>query len=158
MKIQPITDRDLPAVLDIYQQCEDFLALGPNPRASLEMVAADRALSAAQNGIFCGIFEPDGMLLGVLDFIPKGYHGVPNCAYLELLMLAAPARSRGVGAQALSWLEGELRSTGITRLEAGVQVNNPRAIRFWQNHGFMICGPSEVLPDGTECYPLVKTL
>ena len=56
MIIRPILDSDLPAVLEVYRQSEDFLALGPDPHASLEMVEKDRALSRQQGGVFCGIF------------------------------------------------------------------------------------------------------
>ncbi len=56
MFIRPIVNSDLPAVLEVYRQSEDFLALGPDPRASLEMVEKDQALSRQQGGVFCGIF------------------------------------------------------------------------------------------------------
>ena len=158
MQIHPITDSDLPAVLEVYRQCEDFLALGPNPHASLEMVAADRNLSRSQGGEFCGLFAEDGALLGILDFVRAGFEGNPACGFLELLMIAAPQRGAGLGAQALAWLEAELRVAGVTRLRAGVQVNNPGAVRFWQRMGFRITGPAELLGDGTTCVPLEKEI
>lgn len=158
MLIRPLTDSDLPAILAVYQQCEDFLALGPNPLASFDMIAADRALSAAQNGQFCGLFGGDGSLLGILDFIPAGFNHQPDCAFIELLMVAAPSRNLGIGAQALLWLENELRRSGIRRLQAAVQVNNPAALRFWENQGFKRIGPAQAQTDGTVTYPLEKVL
>ena len=62
MFIRPILDSDLPAVLEVYRQSEDFLALGPDPHASLEMAAKDRALSRQQGGVFCGIFVEEAPL------------------------------------------------------------------------------------------------
>ncbi len=56
MIIRPIVEPDLPAVLEVYRQSEDFLALGPDPHASPEMVAKDRELSRQEGGVFCGIF------------------------------------------------------------------------------------------------------
>lgn len=158
MLIRPILDSDLPAVLEVYRQCEDFLALGPQPRASLEMVLADMALSRELGGEFCGIFAEDGTLLGVFDFIRSGFEGDPNCAFLELLMIAAPYRGQGIGEWAVAWLETELRRAEIPRLQSGVQVNNPRAIRFWQRMGFTITSGAEPQPDGTVVYRLEKTL
>ena len=35
--IRPIDRDDLPAVLEVYRQCEDFLALGPISEASMAM-------------------------------------------------------------------------------------------------------------------------
>ena len=43
--IRPINEQDLLALLRVYQQCQDFLALGPEPAASLEMLKADTVSS-----------------------------------------------------------------------------------------------------------------
>ena len=159
VQIRLITDTDLPALLEVYRQSEDFLALGPNPHASLEIIAADRALSREEGGEFCGLFDEEGRLMGVIDFVRSGFEGDPACAFLELLMIAAPYRGQGLGEQAFHWLEGELRKLpGVTRLQAGVQVNNPGAIRFWQRMGFKIIGGPERMPDTTVCYQLEKAL
>ena len=159
MRIRPISDSYLPGLLEVYRQSEDFLALGPNPHASLEMIAADQALSREQGGEFCGLFDDDGVLMGVFDFIRAGFEGDPACGFIELLMIAAPYRNRGLGAAAVAWLENELRLTpGGYTLAAGVQVNNPAAIRFWQRLGFRIISPAEPLPDGTVAYRLKRQI
>lgn len=149
MHIRPITDADLPAVLEVYRQCEDFLALGPNPQASLEMIAADRDITRVQSGEFCGLFAPDGSLIGIFDFVRSGFNGDPACAFIELLMIAAPYRSQGTGARAVAWLEADLRRAGAARLEAAVQANNPLGIHFWEGMGFNIVGLAESQLDGT---------
>ena len=46
----------------------------------------------------------------------------------------------------------------IRMLRAGVQVNNPGAIRFWQRMGFAITSSAELMSDGTTCYQLKKSL
>ena len=158
MLVRPILDSDLPAVLEVYRQSEDFLALGPNPTASLEMIAADRELSRTEGGEFCGVFAESGTLMGILDFVRVGYLGEPACGFLELLMIAAPYRNQGLGAEAFGWLEAELRRAGATRLRAGVQANNPGAIRFWQRMGFAITSEAEPQADRTVCYRLEKPL
>jgi len=55
--IRPVeqNEAELEQVLAVYRQCEDFLALGPVAMASLEMVAADLALSGLKGGTFCAI-------------------------------------------------------------------------------------------------------
>ncbi len=158
MIVRPIVDSDLPAVLEVYHQCEDFLALGPNPYASPEMVAADRELSSEHGGEYCGLFNEDDQLMGVFDFIRSGFEGDAACAFLELLMIASPYRAQGLGAKAVAWLLNELRRAGITRLRSGVQVNNPDAIRFWQRMGFKIITDAQQMDDGTVCYQLEKIL
>ncbi|MBI5958514.1 MAG: hypothetical protein HY866_07265, partial [Chloroflexi bacterium] len=65
--IRPVEDDQLENVLEVYRPCEDFLALGPQPKASMVMVEADLRLSADNGGIFCGIYDPGGVMLGVVD-------------------------------------------------------------------------------------------
>jgi ribosomal protein S18 acetylase RimI-like enzyme len=153
--IRPVSEQDRAALLEVYRQCEDFLALGPNPRASLEMVDADLALSRSNGGVFCGIFDPQGTLIGVLDAVHAGYEG-PH-AFIELLMIAAPYRSSGLGAEVVRAFEATI-PPGVTAILAGVQVNNPGAIRFWERMGYQRVGEAELQPDGTTAYPLRKDL
>ncbi len=181
--IRPIIESDLTAVLEVYHQCEDFLALGPDPYASPEMVAKDRALSLQESGIYCGIFLDDteknptdfenppglvsredesknmvsseGELVGILDYVPN-YSGDFDAAFIELLMIAAPYRGHGLGKMAVDWLllHGFSDKAALKRLYAAVQANNPDAIRFWQRMGFRITGPAALQPDNTVTYPL----
>ncbi len=157
--VRPLSEADLDDVLAVYRQCEDFLALGPVPTASMAMVRADWQLSQGQGGVFCGIYDPGGVLMGVLDVIPSGFEGAADEACLELLMIAAPYRSGGLGTAVVHALEEELVQHHPVRLiRAGVQANNPGAIRFWQRHGFVITGEAALMPDGTTAFPLCKML
>jgi hypothetical protein len=92
LEIRLITDDDLEAVLGVYRQCEDFLALGPLPTASMEMVRKDIELSQQESGIFCGIFTMAGTMIGIVDYVPRNFEGNPQNAFLSLLMIAAPFR------------------------------------------------------------------
>jgi ribosomal protein S18 acetylase RimI-like enzyme len=151
--IRPVTPDEIDAVLAVYKQCEDFLAICPVPHASLEMVEADMQLSQSQNGVFCGIFDSSGTMVGVLDVIPRFDSTMP---YLELLMIAAPYRSKGLGASVVHALEKELqRDPAVTAIRAGVQANNLGAVRFWKRLGFQIVGGPKLI-DQTECYDLLK--
>src|SRR5512137_2297955 len=97
LEIRPITPDDLESVLEVYRQCEDFLALCPVPVASMEMVLKDIEISLGQGGIYCGIFKTTGEMIGILDYVPGNYQGNPHNAYLSLLMLGAPFRNQGIG-------------------------------------------------------------
>jgi ribosomal protein S18 acetylase RimI-like enzyme len=152
-----VTPEDHAAVLDVYRQCEDFLALGPNPTASAEMVAGDLALSQRQGGMFYGVLDPAGQMIGVVDVVPRLYEGDPALAFLELLMIARPYRSRGLGAEIVRVVEAAVRRDGTVKtIRAGVQVNNPGAIRFWQRMGYHITSGPTLEPDQTICYALRK--
>jgi ribosomal protein S18 acetylase RimI-like enzyme len=159
MEIHPITEEDLDAVLKVYKQCEDFLALGPVATASMQMVLNDIALSKRENGIFCGIYDQKGEMIGIIDYVPSHYRGDPAMAYLELLMIAQPFRSQGIGNAVVDVIENEIsRDPAVTAILAGVQVNNPGAIRFWQNHGYRIISGPELMPDQTTAYGLRKDI
>lgn len=158
--LRPIRDPDERAdVLRVYEQCADFLALGPAP-ASMEMVVADIAHSQEVGGLFCGIYDPaSGEMLGIVDFLTGGFEGDPQAAFLALLMIAAPHRRRGLGTAVVAAVEAEIRARGQARvIVSGVQVNNPGAICFWQRMGYAITSGPRDYPDGTTAYDLRKNV
>jgi ribosomal protein S18 acetylase RimI-like enzyme len=159
LEIHPVGERDVHAVLKVYQQCEDFLALGPAATASLEMVLKDLEISHEAGGIFCGIFNAPDRMIGVVDYVPSHWEGDPRAAFLELLMIAAPFRSRGIGTAVVEAVENEIRKDpGITVIHSGVQVNNPQAIRFWQRHGYRIVSGPKLQLDQTTAFDLRKDI
>jgi hypothetical protein len=54
LEIRSVTQDDLDSVLAVYQQCEDFLALGPVAEASMQMVLKDIELSKDAGGWYWG--------------------------------------------------------------------------------------------------------
>ncbi len=159
LEIREISHDDLDGVLSVYQQCEDFLALGPVSIASLEMVMKDIEISRDEGGFYCGIFTADRQMIGVVDYVPSKYRGDPQSAYLSLLMLAKPYRSRGIGDVVVEAVENEIKKDPQVRtILAGVQVNNPQAVRFWQKHGYQIISGPTLMPDQTTVFDLRKDL
>jgi ribosomal protein S18 acetylase RimI-like enzyme len=137
LEINPVTQDNLDEVLEVYQQCEDFLALGPVATASIEMVLKDLEISKNQGGIFCGIRTPDGKMIGVVDYVPNGYQENPQAAYLSLLMIASSYRNHGIGNAVVNAIEDEIKKDALaTVIFSGVQINNPEAMRFWQRKGY----------------------
>ncbi len=159
LEIRPITQEDWNAILEVYRQCEDFLALGPVATASLEMVLKDIEISEQQGGIFCGIYAPEGKMVGIVDYVAGNWEGDPRTACLSLLMIAAPFRSQGIGAAVVEAVEDEIgKDAQITTIFSGVQVNNPQAIKFWQRHGYRIVSGPTLFPDQTTAFGLRKDL
>ena len=148
----------LAELLEVYRQCEDFLALGPQPHASPEMVQADLDLSQKSGGIFCGItLCVSGEMIGVADYLPCGFEGNRQHAFIELLMIAKPLRGHGLGNRIVADLEAVIcKDPEITAIRLGCQVNNPGGMRFWQHCGYRIIGPAEHFPDQTTAYPFEK--
>ena len=159
LEVHPITHKDLDAILHVYKQCEDFLALGPVPVASMEMVLKDIEMSENEGGILCGIYKADGEMIGVIDYVPSPYKGEPSQTFLELLMIAAPYRNRGIGKLVVESIETEIRrDEKVSVILSGVQVNNPKAIRFWQRNEYRIVSDPTLYPDQTIAFGLWKDI
>jgi len=157
LEIHPIAQDDLDDVLEVYKQCEDFLALGPVPTASMEMVLKDIEISQAENGVFCGIYTANGKMIGIIDYVPSNYRGEPQTAFLELLMIAASFRKQGIGRAVVEAVENEIRNDAkVSTILSGVQVNNPQAVQFWQRNGYRIVSTPKLHPDQTTAVDLRK--
>ena len=159
LNIYPVTQNDREEILEVYKQCEDFLALGPVATASVEMVLADLEISRDIGGRFCGIHAPDGKMIGVIDYVPNNYRGENGAAYLSLLMISLPYRNLGIGVVVVRAVEDEIKKDeSVTVIWAGVQVNNPKAIRFWQRMGYRIASEPKLYPDQTTAVDLRKDI
>jgi ribosomal protein S18 acetylase RimI-like enzyme len=96
-------------------------------------------------------------MIGVIDYVANNYQGDPHAAYLSLLMIALPYRNLGIGEAVVHAFEEEIRKDErISVIWAGVQVNNPGAIRFWQRMGYRIVSEPKLYPDQTTAVDLRK--
>ena len=155
----PVVECDLSQVLRVYEQCEDFLSLGPEPRASMSMVEADIRASENEGSIFCGIFLDHGEMAGIVEFLPRDFEGNPARAFLGLLMIAARFRSTGLGTRVVEVVETHIKQdAAITHIQSAVQVNNARGITFWERMGYRIVSEPQLQPDTTITYLLCKDL
>jgi ribosomal protein S18 acetylase RimI-like enzyme len=156
-EVRTITQGDLSAVLDVYRQCEDFLALGPKPTASMNMVLKDIGISQRECGVFCGVYSAEIGMIGVVDFVPNKFEGDPHIAFLSLLMIAPPFRKQGIGTTIVKLIENEIKKDAqVTAILSAVQVNNPQALQFFKKNGYRIVGEPELQPDQTTTFRLQK--
>jgi len=158
-RIEPVSESSSSLVLEVYRQCEDFLALGPVHSASMEMVLADLRASEAEGGCFCGIYNLQGEMTGILDYLPSHYQGDRQKACISLLMIALPHRSRGTGRQIVAIVEAYLKERyEVKSVFAHVQTENTGALRFWNGCGYHRISDADPRPDGTTVYHLCKNL
>jgi ribosomal protein S18 acetylase RimI-like enzyme len=156
--IKPIAPPEYPAVLEVYRQCEDFLALGPVPTASLDMVLKDIQDTGVEKGIFCGIFSGTQMI-GVVSYVPSYFEFRPVDAFILVLMIAKPYRGQGAGSAIVDMVEKEIcYKKRIRSIRLGSQVNNPRAIKFWEKKGYKVFSGPTLLPDKTTVYQMRKDI
>ena len=157
LAIHPISPDELDAVLNVYRQCEDFLALGPVPTASMEMVLQDIEISKGYGALFCGIYTAGGEMIGIIDYVPSNFEGDPYAAYLSLLMIAAPFRKQGIGKAVVEAIENEIkRNAQVDKILSGAQVDNLQAVRFWQRNGYRIVGEPKLYPGQLKGFDLRK--
>lgn len=57
-------------------------------------------------------------------------------AFIDELYLREPYRGRGLGRQALEWLEQAARALGVRALHLEVERGNPRAQALYRRYGF----------------------
>lgn len=154
--IQKVDINHMDSIFNVYKNCEDFLALGPVPTASKQMILDDFQLSEEEGGIYCGIYF-QGNMIGIVDFVLSGYKGYPHYAYLSLLMISKKYRHQGFGEDVVQTVETEIcKNSSIESIFAGVQVNNKYAISFWNKMGYKIVSGPQVMPDTTVTYKLQK--
>lgn len=158
-EVRSVAPSDYDAVLGVYQQCEDFLALGPDPHASMAMVLKDIEASQQEGGVFCVICSADGPMFGVVDFVPGNFEGKSAVAFFSLLMISLPFRKRGIGRETVRLAEAEIaKDPRVATIQSAVQVNNPKALRFWQTNGYHVVGGPEWRPDQTTVFSLQKSV
>jgi len=158
-RIEPIDRSHLDSVIEVYRECEDFLALGPQPKASLEMVLSDVELSRTEYGTYCGIWDSADVMIGIVDYVAGGFEGTTETGFLSLLMIAVSRRGSGFGAEVVSAIEHVLAEEfGVTTVLSAVQVNNEPAIRFWARMGYQTASGPEPQLDGTVTYRLKKDI
>ena len=156
-EVRTIAPEDLDAVLDVYRQCEDFLALGPKPTACMAMVLEDIDISQRAEGSFCGVFTGDGAMIGVVDFVSGNFEGDPHLAFFSLLMIAPCFRNQGIGTSIVELIENEItKDAKVTSILSAVQANNPKGLRFWQKNGYRIVGEPQLQSDHTTTFRLQK--
>ena len=144
-------------LLGVYRACEEFLSLGPQPKADMAMVLTDLDESRQCGGLFCAIHEATGRMIGVVDFTPSGFGGEPGVAFVSLLMIVPELRGRGIGTEALELVERQIRrNPSVTVIRSAVQVNNPDGQRFFLRRGYRVLGGPEARPDGTIVLNLHK--
>ena len=81
----------------------------------------------------------DGRPIGEMDYqvgFPHLYKDEPGTAWIGINIGEEEGRGKGIGRLALEYLEREIMSQGLTRIELGVFEFNAPAIRLYQKLGY----------------------
>lgn len=85
----------------------------------------------------------DGQLVGEMNFQIDPDHlfrKIAGTAWIGIIIGEASARGKGVGTQAMRYLEEQIRNQGLKRIELGVFEFNTRAISLYRNLGYQEIG------------------
>lgn len=142
LTIKPVTDDDAEAVLMVYEQCADYLALQTPEVPSVAMVQSDLATTARNAGIFAGIFRRESNdLIGVISFVPKNFRGQYDYAFVLNVMIRVSDRRRGYGTEAYRAVEELIFSNAeVKRIGTLLLPQHEPAYAFAEKLGFERAG------------------
>jgi ribosomal protein S18 acetylase RimI-like enzyme len=159
IRLIPMSEQNDPSILEVYQQCADFLSLGPQPIASREMVIEDIQTCQTQNGVYYAILVGETKTVGVLSVVPREVNDNVVEAHIELLLIVPSYRSKKIGKHVLRVIEANIRNkTGVFLISTSVQTDNLGAIRFWETNGYTIFEGPQMQSDSISVYHLRKDL
>jgi ribosomal protein S18 acetylase RimI-like enzyme len=75
-------------------------------------------------------------MVGVVELM-AGFPGATDW-YVGLLMLTPEARGAGLGSSVFREVVGRVAEAGGRTLHLIVREDNPRAVAFWERHGFTL--------------------
>jgi RimJ/RimL family protein N-acetyltransferase len=88
----------------------------------------------------------NGQVVGEMDYQidpPHLYKKETSTAWIGITIGEKSARGRGIGYEAMKYLEARIRETGLPRMELGVFEFNANAIKLYRKLGFQEIGRIE---------------
>ena len=133
MNHRPIESSDLEVLHFIYMDAENnrFLSYEPMDLAAFRPIF-ESLLGAGRTYLLLD----DTRVVGTYE-LRVGEHRTSHIATLGSFAMHPAFRGRGFGAKAIDEIADVARSRGMRRLELLVEIDNPRAIRFYERHGFL---------------------
>jgi putative acetyltransferase len=133
MNHRSIQSGDLEVLHFIYMDVENnpFLSYEPMDLAAFRPIFQS-LLGAARTYLLVD----DTRVVGTYE-LRQQKHRASHVATLGSFAMHPAFRGRGFGAKAIEEIVDVARSRGVRRLELCVEVDNPRAIHFYEKHGFV---------------------
>ncbi len=99
---------------------------------------ANWATELADPALAIRLAEDDGVAAGFAKLGPPGAAFTPPGPHAELrqLYVLAPWHGTGLADALMTWTIGAARARGAAALYLSVFIDNPRARRFYERHGF----------------------
>jgi GNAT superfamily N-acetyltransferase len=136
MAIRLATVADIAEVAALVERYWAFESIGGFDQPQVEGLLGG-LLAGPERGA-CWVAEADGRLCGYLlaVFMFSLEHG-GLMAEIDELFVSPDMRSAGVGALMIARAERDLAGRGLMRLQLQLGIDNHRARRFYERHGFL---------------------
>lgn len=134
IKISPAQEQDFDQVYDILMH--DAV----NPYMNYPQLGKDE-FGEIWRDIFNRLYLwKEGSEVIGLVVISKGTHRIKHIAYLDKLAINQSLGRKGLGTIFFNEIISSLKAEGFSKIELGVEVDNQRAISFYEKFGFIIEG------------------
>jgi len=140
-EIRPLTACKLDSAVQVYRHSGEGYRAGS---VTGQTVLEDMDLSRAEGGIFCGIYNQEDDLVGVVDFVPAGFSGLPDSACVRSLKISAEFQGKGWAGKTLERLEEELKKDGSLKwIWSCFRDDCPDWKEFSTRHGYRLVDEEE---------------
>jgi GNAT superfamily N-acetyltransferase len=132
-------DQDTAALQALFEACADFSDLvegePPAPTAAQDAFTDLPPGKTLDDKFLIGVFDPAGILVGVLDVIRA--YPQPAAWFIGLLLLHPSSRGHGLGEIVCRAFEGWAAAQGAREIGLAVVEANVSGYRFWSRLGFV---------------------
>jgi phosphinothricin acetyltransferase len=138
--IRPATEADSPAILAFWNPLivETTITFSPTPHSPESLSALIAGRQAEGRAVL--LAEAEGAVLGFASY-DQFRKGAGYARSMEhTIILAAPARGRGLGRALMTALESQARASGVHLMVGGISAENPAAIAFHTALGYREAG------------------
>ena len=142
---RPLDESRAPELQRLLERCSDFMQLvngvPVQANGALELLRGTPPGVQANDHLVLGVYSPGDELMGVLTAL-RGYPS-PDVWWIGELLFVPERRGGGLGRSVYRRFEAWAlhRRAGSIRLV--VQKQNPRALRFWRQLGFVELGSAQ---------------
>lgn len=134
-----ILDGDIEPLQDLFRRCTDYYELEEGEStvadAAEHLLLNKPSSLAPEDKIVLGLYSETGLLVAICDLL-RNYPSAGEW-WIGLLMIDPEYRSAGLGTQILQEVISLANTEQATALWVAPLVQNPKAQRFWERHGFV---------------------
>jgi RimJ/RimL family protein N-acetyltransferase len=151
-----LVPEDAEVLQPLYEQCTEFALFTdgqpPLPTAAREEFDAVPEGKATQDKYIFGLFDPDAILVGMIESIR--YYPDDKTWWLGLMMLTPEQRGKGLGVEFYRAFERWVSGQDVLRISLCIVEANQAGLKFWKKMGFEVIRKTPPQQFGTKTHGL----